>query len=59
MPKNSDISKKNFKKLEKVLDSMWVNIIKDLSIRYNINQTDLEKITEEKEDVVEDVTEEL
>ena len=41
MAKN--LSKKNFNKLSKVLDTIFVNILDDMAIKYNINPKDLEK----------------
>jgi hypothetical protein len=41
MTKN--ISKKNFNKLNKLLDKIYEDIIKDISIRYNIKFEELEK----------------
>jgi len=41
MTKN--VLKKNFKNFEKCVDKMFVDILKDISIRHNINILDLKK----------------
>ena len=41
MTKN--LSKKNFNQLSKTLDKIFVNILDDISVKYNINSADLEK----------------
>ena len=41
MTKN--LSKKNFNQLSKVLDKIFVNILDDIAVKYNINKEDLEK----------------
>jgi len=41
MTKN--LSKKNFNKLSKTLDTIFVNILDDMALKYNINPEDLEK----------------
>lgn len=41
MPKN--ILKKNFKSFQKIVDKMFIDILKDISIKYNINEEDLKK----------------
>ena len=41
MTKN--LSKKNFNQLSKVLDKIFVNILDDIALKYNINKEDLEK----------------
>jgi hypothetical protein len=35
--------KKNFKNFEKAVDKMFIDILKDISIRHNINIHDLKK----------------
>jgi hypothetical protein len=35
--------KKNFKNFEKAVDKMFIDILKDISIRHNININDLKK----------------
>jgi hypothetical protein len=35
--------KKNFKNFEKSVDKMFIDILKDISIRHNININDLKK----------------
>ena len=46
MTKN--LSKKNFNQLSKTLDKIFINILDDISIRFNINNEDLEKYYPEK-----------
>lgn len=46
MTKN--LSKKNFKKLEKTLDTIFVSILDDISMKYNINKNDLDKYYPDK-----------
>lgn len=46
MTKN--LSKKNFKKLEKTLDTIFVSILDDISIKYNISTSDLQQYYPEK-----------
>lgn len=41
MTKN--LSKKNFNKLSKTLDNIFVNILDDMALKYNINPDDLAK----------------
>ena len=41
MTKN--LSKKNFNQLSKTLDKIFVNILDDITIKYNINHLDIEK----------------
>ena len=41
MTKN--LSKKNFNQLSKTLDKIFVNILDDISLKYNISKNDLEK----------------
>ena len=40
---SKNLSKKNFNKLSKVLDTIFVNILDDISVKYDINPTDLKK----------------
>lgn len=46
MTKN--LAKKNFNKLSKVLDTIFVSILDDISIKYHINKKDLIKYYPEK-----------
>ncbi len=41
MTKN--LSKKNFNQLSKTLDKIFINILDDIAVKYNIQKTDLEK----------------
>jgi hypothetical protein len=41
MPQNN--LNKNFKNFEKSIDKMFIDILKDISIKYNINMIDLKK----------------
>ena len=41
MTKN--LSKKNFNQLSKTLDKIFINILDDIAVKYNINKADLEK----------------
>ena len=41
MTKN--LSKKNFTILSKAIDKIYISILDDISIKYNINKKDLEK----------------
>ena len=41
MPSKVAISKKSFKKLSKVLDTIFVDILEDVSQRYKIDRSDL------------------
>ena len=41
MTKN--LSKKNFNQLSKTLDKIFVNILDDITVKYNINPKDIEK----------------
>jgi len=59
--------KKNFKNFEKTVDKMFIDILKDISIRHNISINDLKKfypnnfidhyeqLTMEKKEVIEDI----
>jgi len=38
-----NILKKNFKNFQKAVDKMYIDILKDISIKYNINSEDLKK----------------
>jgi len=38
-----NILKKNFKNFQKVVDKMFIDILKDIAIKYNINEEDLKK----------------
>jgi len=40
---SKNLSKKNFNKLSKVLDTIFVNILDDISVKYDINPADLQK----------------
>ena len=40
---SKNLSKKNFNKLSKVLDTIFVNILDDISVKYDINPEDLQK----------------
>lgn len=42
MTKNN-ILKKNFKNFQKSVDKLFIDILKDISIKYNINQEELKK----------------
>lgn len=46
MTKN--LSKKNFNQLTKTLDKIFVNILDDISLKFNINKEDLQKHYPEK-----------
>lgn len=41
MTKN--LSKKNFNQLSKTLDKIFINILDDITVKYNINPQDIEK----------------
>lgn len=41
MPSKVAISKKSFKKLSKVLDTIFVDILEDISVRYTIDRSKL------------------
>lgn len=59
--------KKNFKNFEKTVDKMFIDILKDISIRHNISIDDLKKhypnnfidhyeiVMEKKKEVIEDI----
>lgn len=38
-----NILKKNFKNFQKSVDKMFIDILKDISIKYNISENDLKK----------------
>lgn len=38
-----NILKKNFKNFQKSVDKMFIDILKDISIKYNINENELKK----------------
>lgn len=38
-----NILKKNFKNFQKSVDKMFIDILKDISIKYNINEDELKK----------------
>ena len=40
---SKNISKKNYNMLMKVVDKIYTSIIKDISVKYNINLEDLKK----------------
>lgn len=41
MTKN--LSKKNFNQLSKTLDKIFINILDDITVKYNVNPKDIEK----------------
>ena len=45
---SKNLSKKNFNKLSKVLDTIFINILDDISVKYDINPADLQKHYPEK-----------
>lgn len=38
-----NILKKNFKNFQKSVDKLFIDILKDISIKYNINEEELKK----------------
>lgn len=38
-----NILKKNFKNFQKSVDKMYIDILKDIGIKYNINENELKK----------------